>query len=172
MSALIPPLREKDTPPPKPVDDVQSAGAEVVEAKTKKEADGQGQSQGDVVASFEESSVAPPSKEQTPAYEPTSFLRKYPVSLVNVENLVEEPHDKKSPVIRAVTSEIVNVFKSAALQYGSERRVLLMHGPVGSSKSTIARLLKRGLEAEGFDLAKKGSKSQDFGVIDGTDAAS
>ncbi len=42
--------------------------------------------------------------------------------------------------------EIVNVFKSAALKYGSERRVLLLHGPVGSSKSTIARLLKRGLE--------------------------
>ena len=32
--------------------------------------------------------------------------------------------------------EIVNVFKSAALKYGSERRVLLLHGPVGSSKST------------------------------------
>ena len=29
---------------------------------------------------------------------------------------------------------------------GSERRVLLLHGPVGSSKSTIARLLKQGLE--------------------------
>ncbi|MFN0195608.1 MAG: PrkA family serine protein kinase [Planctomycetaceae bacterium] len=42
--------------------------------------------------------------------------------------------------------ELVNVFKSAALKYGSERRVLLLHGPVGSSKSTIARLLKRGLE--------------------------
>ncbi|MBS0261565.1 MAG: serine protein kinase [Planctomycetes bacterium] len=42
--------------------------------------------------------------------------------------------------------ELVNVFKSAALGYGSERRVLLLHGPVGSSKSTIARLLKRGLE--------------------------
>ena len=42
--------------------------------------------------------------------------------------------------------EIVNVFKSAALKYGSERRVLLLHGPVGSSKSTLARLLKRGLE--------------------------
>ena len=41
---------------------------------------------------------------------------------------------------------LVNVFKSAALKYGSERRVLLLHGPVGSSKSTIARLLKRGLE--------------------------
>ncbi len=42
--------------------------------------------------------------------------------------------------------EIVNVLKSAALKYGSERRVILLHGPVGSSKSTIARLFKRGLE--------------------------
>ena len=42
--------------------------------------------------------------------------------------------------------DLVNVFRSAALKYGSERRVLLLHGPVGSSKSTIARLLKRGLE--------------------------
>ena len=41
---------------------------------------------------------------------------------------------------------VVNVFKSAALKYGAERRVLLLHGPVGSSKSTIARLIKRGLE--------------------------
>ena len=31
--------------------------------------------------------------------------------------------------------------------YGTEKRVLLLHGPVGSSKSTIARLLKKGLEA-------------------------
>ena len=42
--------------------------------------------------------------------------------------------------------DLVNVFKSAALKYGTERRVLLLHGPVGSSKSTIARLLKRGVE--------------------------
>jgi len=41
---------------------------------------------------------------------------------------------------------LVNTFKSAAKGYGTERRVLLLHGPVGSSKSTIARLLKRGLE--------------------------
>ena len=39
---------------------------------------------------------------------------------------------------------LVNVFKSAAERYGTERRVILLHGPVGSSKSTIARLLKRG----------------------------
>jgi serine protein kinase len=42
--------------------------------------------------------------------------------------------------------QLVNVFKSAAQGYGTERRVLLLHGPVGSSKSTIARLLKKGLE--------------------------
>src|SRR5437764_6477831 len=41
---------------------------------------------------------------------------------------------------------LVNCFKSAAKGYGTERRVLLLHGPVGSSKSTIARLLKKGLE--------------------------
>ncbi|MGC4006964.1 MAG: serine protein kinase [Pirellulales bacterium] len=41
---------------------------------------------------------------------------------------------------------LVNAFKSAAQGYGIEKRVLLLHGPVGSSKSTIARLLKRGLE--------------------------
>jgi serine protein kinase len=42
---------------------------------------------------------------------------------------------------------LVNVFKSASLGYGTERRLVLLHGPVGSSKSTIARLLKKGLEA-------------------------
>ena len=42
--------------------------------------------------------------------------------------------------------KLVNVFKSAAQGYGTEKRVILLHGPVGSSKCTIARLLKKGLE--------------------------
>ncbi len=42
--------------------------------------------------------------------------------------------------------KLVNIFKSAARRYGTERRVILLHGPVGSAKSTIARLLKRGME--------------------------
>ncbi|MCZ7567266.1 MAG: hypothetical protein M5U01_01545 [Ardenticatenaceae bacterium] len=42
--------------------------------------------------------------------------------------------------------DLVDFFHSAARRYGTERRVLLLHGPVGSSKSTIARLLKKGLE--------------------------
>ena len=41
---------------------------------------------------------------------------------------------------------LVNVFKSAAMGYGTEKRVLLLHGPVGSAKSTIVRVLKKGLE--------------------------
>ncbi|MBW2260809.1 MAG: serine protein kinase [Deltaproteobacteria bacterium] len=40
----------------------------------------------------------------------------------------------------------VNVLAAAAKGYGPERRIILLHGPVGSSKSTIVRLLKKGLE--------------------------
>ncbi len=42
--------------------------------------------------------------------------------------------------------KLVNVLKSAAMGYGTEKRVILLHGPVGSAKSTIARMLKKGLE--------------------------
>ncbi|MBX9702864.1 MAG: hypothetical protein K2X39_01800, partial [Silvanigrellaceae bacterium] len=43
-------------------------------------------------------------------------------------------------------SKLVNFFKAASLRYGPEKRVLLLHGPVGSAKSTITRLLKKGIE--------------------------
>ncbi|MCB9590812.1 MAG: serine protein kinase [Polyangiaceae bacterium] len=42
---------------------------------------------------------------------------------------------------------LMNVLKAASQNYGPEKRVILLHGPVGSSKSTIARMLKKGLEA-------------------------
>ena len=42
--------------------------------------------------------------------------------------------------------EFVDVLKSAARGYGPERRIILLHGPVGSAKSTIVTLLKKGLE--------------------------
>ena len=41
---------------------------------------------------------------------------------------------------------LMNVLKSAAQGYGTERRIILLHGPVGSAKSTIARQLKKGIE--------------------------
>ena len=43
--------------------------------------------------------------------------------------------------------KLVNVLRSAALGYGTEKRVILLHGPVGSAKSTICRRLKKGIEA-------------------------
>jgi len=42
--------------------------------------------------------------------------------------------------------EFVDVLRSAAFHYGPEKRVILLHGPVGSSKSTIVTTLKSGLE--------------------------
>ncbi|KAI5298318.1 hypothetical protein KEM56_004147, partial [Ascosphaera pollenicola] len=64
------------------------------------------------VASFEEKVNG--KNEVAIKYDPTAFLRNRKVSIVNVENLREEPYDQKSPIIRAVTSEIINVFKDVA----------------------------------------------------------
>lgn len=71
--------------------------------------------------------------------------------------------------------KMVNIFKAAAQGYGPEKRVFLLHGPVGSSKSTIVRLLKKGLEAysripEGalftFYWKKNGAADSLFGSAD------
>ncbi len=43
--------------------------------------------------------------------------------------------------------KLVQFFESAAKGFGMQKRLFLMLGPVGSSKSTVARLLKRGIEA-------------------------
>ncbi|KAI1437176.1 lon protease [Xylaria sp. CBS 124048] len=108
LSTLIPPAlperKKSETDPediPEPI-------------PPKSEAEAPQEKRGDVVASFEEGPVANKSDAAPERYEPTSFLLKYPVSLVNVENLSEEPFDPKSPVVRAVTNEIVNVFKEVA----------------------------------------------------------
>ncbi|KAL8982899.1 MAG: hypothetical protein Q9177_005133, partial [Variospora cf. flavescens] len=111
MSRLIPPNETKNksfsestkTPPIveiKPVEDRSKDAASPEKS-------------GDVVASFEESSATPPVRDVQP-YEPTAFLRNFAVSLVDVDNLVEESFDRKDPVIKAVTSELVNVFKDVA----------------------------------------------------------
>ncbi len=60
-----------------------------------------------------------------------------------------DPIDNGADAIYGLDRPLMNLvdfFKSAAHQYGTERRILLLHGPVGSSKSTMARLLKKGLE--------------------------
>ncbi|MFO0910823.1 MAG: serine protein kinase [Isosphaeraceae bacterium] len=76
-------------------------------------------------------------------------------TIVNKEKLTrfkffDDPDNNGQDAIfgleKTLTS-LVHILKSAAHRYGTERRVLLLHGPVGSSKSTIARLLKKGMEA-------------------------
>lgn len=42
--------------------------------------------------------------------------------------------------------KFMDILKAATMGYGAEKRVFLLHGPVGSSKSTIVRLIKKGLE--------------------------
>lgn len=56
--------------------------------------------------------------------------------------------DPEIPIIglTATKDALVKFIKGAAGGYGTEKRILLLHGPVGSSKSTICRLFKRGLE--------------------------
>lgn len=43
--------------------------------------------------------------------------------------------------------KLMNVIRAAAQGYGAEKRVILLHGPVGSSKSTICRVIKKGVES-------------------------
>jgi serine protein kinase len=99
---------------------------------------------------------------ENPAVTRNSYQRLYDMIL---SHGTEEVYENKEKVVRyrffadfatrfddaiygldRTLMQLVNTFKSAAFGYGTERRVLLLHGPVGSSKSTIARLLKRGLE--------------------------
>ncbi|MEN0061737.1 MAG: serine protein kinase [Myxococcota bacterium] len=62
----------------------------------------------------------------------------------------DDPFDNGADAVFGIDihlMKLVRVFRAAALGYGPEKRVILLHGPVGSAKSTIARLLKKGLES-------------------------
>lgn len=64
-------------------------------------------------------------------------------------NLFDDPIDAGRDAVFGLDGplmRLVHNVKSAAYGYGTEKRILLLHGPVGSSKSTICRLLKKGLE--------------------------
>ncbi len=64
-------------------------------------------------------------------------------------NFFDDPMEHGKDAIFGIDihlQKLVNVFKAAANHYGPEKRVILLHGPVGSAKSTIARLLKKGFE--------------------------
>ncbi len=63
--------------------------------------------------------------------------------------LFDDPHGNGQDAVYGLDeplAQLVQTIRAGARGLGPERRVILLHGPVGSSKSTIARLLKRGLE--------------------------
>jgi serine protein kinase len=68
--------------------------------------------------------------------------------LVRYRFFKDEQHGGKDAIfgLDVPLMRLMNVLKSAAQGYGTERRIILLHGPVGSAKSTIARLLKKGVE--------------------------
>jgi serine protein kinase len=68
--------------------------------------------------------------------------------LVRYKFFRDETHGGRDAVfgLDVPLMRLMNVLKSAAQGYGTERRIILLHGPVGSAKSTIARQLKKGLE--------------------------
>jgi serine protein kinase len=64
-------------------------------------------------------------------------------------NFFDDPIDKGKDAVYGLDAylmKLMNIIKAAAHRYGTERRVILLHGPVGSAKSTIVRLMKKGLE--------------------------
>jgi Lon-like ATP-dependent protease len=115
MTSLVPPQREGETASVA----VEDAPAEGEGTAKKQDASVEAEEKkGDVVASFEEGSadqkVAAKGQQKASAFEPAPFLKNFNVSLVNVDNVEEPPYDKKSPVIKALVGEIINVFKDIA----------------------------------------------------------
>ncbi|MBX3458666.1 MAG: serine protein kinase [Planctomycetes bacterium] len=78
----------------------------------------------------------------------TKEFKQFKETLVRY-NFFSDPFNEGQDAIFGIEKQLMQLvshFKSAAHNFGTEKRVLLLHGPVGSAKSTIARLLKRGLE--------------------------
>ncbi|MBN19948.1 MAG: serine protein kinase [Bdellovibrionaceae bacterium] len=78
----------------------------------------------------------------------TSTYTEYKKNITHYKFFDDEIENGKDAVFGLDVSlmKLVNFLKSAAYGYGTEKRVLLLHGPVGSAKSTIARMLKKGTE--------------------------
>lgn len=74
--------------------------------------------------------------------------KEYKKSIVKYK-FFNDPYDDGKDAVYGIDihlMKLVTVIKAAAMRYGPEKRVVLLHGPVGSAKSTIVRLFKKGLE--------------------------
>ncbi|EMC93479.1 hypothetical protein BAUCODRAFT_76473 [Baudoinia panamericana UAMH 10762] len=122
---------------------------------------------GGVTASFEEQQKDEnkESAEQQPkaleVASPTAFLRTWPVSLVKVENLVDEPFDKRSPTIRALISEIVNVCK----EIGNVNHLFRDHVSAFAMSQSAANIAEEPAKLADFAAAVSGGDMEETQAV-------
>lgn len=143
---------EKDVP--------ETAAAEVAEpAASEQDQVAKDEQKGEVVpSSFEEPSQQPDDTKKTVAqYEPTDFLKTWNVSLVKVDNLVDEPFDKKAPTIRALISEIVNTCK----EIGQVNQLFRDHVSAFAMSQSAANIADEPAKLADFAAAVSGGEMEE-----------
>ncbi|KAI7525447.1 ATP-dependent protease La, partial [Hortaea werneckii] len=122
---------------------------------------------GAITASFEEQNKDKPTSESPEANKPaelaspTSFLRTWPVSLVNVENLQDEPFDKKAPTIRALISEIVNTCK----EIGNVNHLFRDHVSAFAMSQSAANIADEPAKLADFAAAVSGGEMEEAQAV-------
>ncbi|KAK5111686.1 ATP-dependent Lon protease pim1 [Meristemomyces frigidus] len=161
LSELIPPNRG---PPAPPAPEQAGAAEKVVDvAPVPSEEHGEKpeteEQKGGVIASFEEQNKEKEGDQQK-ALElnsPTAFLRSWPVSLVNVENLADEPFDRNAPTIRALISEIVNTCKDI----GNVNHLFRDHVSAFAMSQTAANIADEPAKLADFAAAVSGGEMEE-----------
>ncbi|THX58630.1 lon protease-like protein, partial [Aureobasidium pullulans] len=154
LTSLMPP--KKGEKGDAVVEDAPAVATATIEAAEKPETDVE--SKGDVTASFEESHVETPGeKKQVAQYEPTDFLKTWQVSLVKVDNLADEPFDKRDPTIRALISEIVNTCK----EIGSVNQLFRDHVSAFAMSQSAANIADEPAKLADFAAAVSGGEGME-----------
>ncbi|KAG9689870.1 ATP-dependent protease La, partial [Aureobasidium melanogenum] len=151
LTELMPPKKGETT-----TEEAPAVATATIEAAEKPEAEVE--SKGDVTASFEESHVETPGeKKQVAQYEPTDFLKTWQVSLVKVDNLADEPFDKRAPTIRALISEIVNTCK----EIGSVNQLFRDHVSAFAMSQSAANIADEPAKLADFAAAVSGGEMEE-----------
>lgn len=158
LSELVPPNRG---PPEAPQPD-QAAQATIEDAPAEEQGEKPEteEKKGGVTASFEEQSKDNDSRAVELA-SPTAFLRSWPVSLVKVENLQDEPFDKRAPTIRALISEIVNTAK----EIGNVNHLFRDHVSAFAMSQSAANIADEPAKLADFAAAVSGGEMEEAQAV-------
>ncbi|KAF7189347.1 Lon protease-like, mitochondrial [Pseudocercospora fuligena] len=165
LSELIPPNRGAPAAP-EPESQVAQATIETaVPSEEHGEKPETEEKKGGVTASFEEQT---PEKEKEKseeaakaAIQPTDFLRSWPVSLVKVDNLKDEPFDKRSETIRALISEIVNTCR----EIGNANHLFRDHVSAFAMSQSAANIADEPAKLADFAAAVSGGEMEEVQSI-------